>query len=104
MRKAVVGVVTGGAVAGAAALFAAAYFARQIVVPASRRVEDLPILRVFRDSNDSLLIELPASPRTTVPGRYSIWLPMAQARLHWKDCGHRRRRRARLRRDGDATG
>jgi pimeloyl-ACP methyl ester carboxylesterase len=73
MRKAVVGVVTGGAVSGAAALFAAVYFARQIVVPASRRVEDLPILRVFRDSNNSLLIELPASPRTTVPGRYSIW-------------------------------
>jgi pimeloyl-ACP methyl ester carboxylesterase len=73
VRKAVVGVVIGGGMAGAAALFAAAYFARQIVVPASRRVEDLPILRVFRDSNDSLLIELPASPRTTVPGRYSIW-------------------------------
>lgn len=73
MRKAVVGVVTGGVVAGAAALFGAVYFARQIVVPTSRRVEDLPILRVFRDSNDSLLIELPASPRTTVPGRYSIW-------------------------------
>lgn len=73
MRKAVVGVASGGVVAGAAALFAAAYFARQIVVPASRRVEDLPILRVFRHSNDSLLIELPASPRTTVPGRYSIW-------------------------------
>ena len=73
MRRAVVGVVTGGVVAGAAALFAAAYFARQIVVPTSRRIEDLPILRVFRDSNDSLLIELPASARTTVPGRYSIW-------------------------------
>jgi pimeloyl-ACP methyl ester carboxylesterase len=28
---------------------------------------------VFRDSKDSLLIELPALPRTTVPGRYSIW-------------------------------
>ena len=73
MHKAAVGVVIGGVVAGAAALLAAAYFARQIVVPASRRVEDLPILRVFRDSNDSFLIELPASPRTTVPGRYSIW-------------------------------
>lgn len=73
MRKAVVGVVTGGVMAGAAALFAAVYFARQIVVPTSRRVEDLPILRVFRASNDSLLIGLPASPRTTVPGRYSIW-------------------------------
>ncbi|WP_082492747.1 alpha/beta hydrolase [Arthrobacter sp. Leaf69] len=58
---------------GAAALLAAVYFARQIVVPASRRVEDLPILRVFRDNTASLLIELPASPRTTVPGRYSIW-------------------------------
>jgi pimeloyl-ACP methyl ester carboxylesterase len=73
MRRAVVGVVTGGVVTGSAALFAAVYFARQIVVPTSRRVEDLPILRVFRDSNDSLLIELPASARTTVPGRYSIW-------------------------------
>lgn len=73
MRKAVVGVVIGGVMAGAAAFFAAGYFARQIVVPTSRRVEDLPILRVFRDSNNSLLIELPASPRTTVPGRYSIW-------------------------------
>lgn len=73
MRKAVVGVVIGGVVGGAAALFAAVYFARQIVVPTSRRVEDLPILGVFRDNNDSLLIELPASPRTTVPGRYSIW-------------------------------
>jgi pimeloyl-ACP methyl ester carboxylesterase len=73
VRKAVVGVVTGGVVVGAAALFAAVYFARQIVVPTSRRVEDLPILRVFRDGNDALLIELPASPRTTVPGRYSIW-------------------------------
>jgi pimeloyl-ACP methyl ester carboxylesterase len=73
VRRAVVGVVTGGVVAGAAALFTAAYFARQIVVPTQRRVEDLPILRVFRDSNDSLLIELPASHRTTVPGRYSVW-------------------------------
>ncbi|MCB5275910.1 hypothetical protein BJG92_03464 [Arthrobacter sp. SO5] len=73
MRRSVVGVVIGGVMAGAAALLAAAYFARQIVVPASRRVEDLPILRVFRDGNGSLLIELPASPRTTVPGRYSIW-------------------------------
>ena len=42
-------------------------------VPTSRRVEDLPSLRVFRASNDSLLIELPASPLTMVPGRYSIW-------------------------------
>ncbi|WP_226761678.1 alpha/beta hydrolase [Arthrobacter sp. SO3] len=67
------GVVTGGVVTAAAALSGAVYFARQIVVPASQRVEDLPIRGVFRDSNDSLLIELPASPRTTVPGRYSIW-------------------------------
>ncbi|WP_210252849.1 alpha/beta hydrolase family protein [Arthrobacter zhaoguopingii] len=73
MRRVIAGVVMGGVVAGAAVLLASAYFARQVVLPTSRRVEDLPIRRVFRDSNDSLLIELPASARTTVPGRYSIW-------------------------------
>ncbi|MBT2555903.1 alpha/beta hydrolase [Arthrobacter sp. ISL-5] len=28
---------------------------------------------MFHDANEALLVELPASARTTVPGRYSIW-------------------------------
>lgn len=73
MRKTVIGAAIGCGIAGVAAFLAAAYFARQVVVPKTRRREDLPILRVFRDTHEQLLVELPASARTSVPGRYSIW-------------------------------
>jgi hypothetical protein len=58
---------------GAAALVGAAYFARQVVVPKTTRKEDLPIRRVFNGADGELLVELPASPPTSAPGRYSIW-------------------------------
>ncbi|MHA7301606.1 alpha/beta hydrolase family protein [Pseudarthrobacter sp. MDT1-22] len=62
------------AVVGASAAFlGAAYFARQVVVPKTTRKEDLLIRRVFRGADGELLVELPASPQTTAPGRYSIW-------------------------------
>ncbi|MDQ0678962.1 pimeloyl-ACP methyl ester carboxylesterase [Arthrobacter pascens] len=62
------------ATAGSAVVFlGAAYFARQVVVPKTSRGEDLPIRRVFRDADGSLRIDLPASPQTRAPGRYSLW-------------------------------
>lgn len=51
----------------------AAYFARRVVVPSTRRREDLSIRQVFSDEGASLRIELPATPLTRAPGRYSLW-------------------------------
>lgn len=51
----------------------AAYFARRVVVPSTRRREDLSIRRVSSDKDGSLRIELPATPLTRAPGRYSLW-------------------------------
>ncbi|MET4144824.1 alpha/beta fold hydrolase [Arthrobacter sp. UYCo732] len=73
MRRASAAVALGCGIAGAAAFLAAAYFAREVVVPKAQRSEDLEILRVFRDADETLMVELPASARTTAPGRYSIW-------------------------------
>jgi pimeloyl-ACP methyl ester carboxylesterase len=73
MRRIILGVTIGGAIAGAASLLAAVYFARQVVVPKTKRTEDLQIRGVVQDSDGSLLIEVPDSARTTAPGRYSIW-------------------------------
>lgn len=73
MRRTVAAAAIGCGIAAAATFFAAAYFAQQVVVPKKRRREDLPIRRVFRDANEALMVELPASARTTAPGRYSIW-------------------------------
>lgn len=73
IRKVTLGLATAVAVGGIAAAVAAVYFARQVVVPKRTRNEDLLIRRVFRDPDGSLLIDLPASPQTTAPGRYSLW-------------------------------
>jgi uncharacterized protein len=73
MRRAATTVAIGCAIAGVAAFLAAAYFARQVVVPTTKRREDLQIRRVFDDADETLMVELPASVRTTAPGRYSIW-------------------------------
>jgi pimeloyl-ACP methyl ester carboxylesterase len=73
MRKAAAAVAISSGIASAAAFLAAAYFARQVVVPKRRRREDLQILRVFQGADETLMVELPASARTTAAGRYSIW-------------------------------
>ncbi|MEQ4519283.1 alpha/beta hydrolase [Pseudarthrobacter sp. B907] len=73
MRRAAAAVATGCGIAGATAFIAAAYFARQVVVPKTLRKEDLQIRHVFRAADETLMVELPASARTTAPGRYSIW-------------------------------
>lgn len=70
MRRAA-GVVAVGC--GVAAFLAAAYFAREVVVPKTLRREDLQIRRVFLGADETLMVELAASARTTAPGRYSIW-------------------------------
>ncbi|WP_247046247.1 alpha/beta hydrolase family protein [Arthrobacter rhizosphaerae] len=70
----VIGIATALAAAGGVAAFAgAAYFAREVVVPKTMRKEDLLIRRVFYDDDGALHIDLPASPQTTAPGRYSLW-------------------------------
>jgi pimeloyl-ACP methyl ester carboxylesterase len=70
----VMGTATALAAAGSVAAFAgAAYFAREVVVPKTMRKEDLLIRRVFYDDDGTLHIDLPASPQTTAPGRYSLW-------------------------------
>ena len=51
----------------------AAYFARRVVVPSTSRREDLSIRQVFSGEDGSLRIELPATPLTSAPGRYSLW-------------------------------
>ncbi|MDQ0826253.1 hypothetical protein QFZ60_002426 [Arthrobacter sp. B2I5] len=51
----------------------AAYFARRVVVPSTSRREDLSIRKVFSGEDGSLRIELPATPLTRAPGRYSLW-------------------------------
>jgi pimeloyl-ACP methyl ester carboxylesterase len=56
-----------------ATFLAAAYFARRVVVPSTSRREDLEIRRVFATEEGALYIELPSSPLTTAPGRYSLW-------------------------------
>jgi pimeloyl-ACP methyl ester carboxylesterase len=61
------------AIGASAAFLGAAYFARQVVVPKTTRKEDLPIRRVFHGADGELLVELPASPQTSAPGRYSVW-------------------------------
>ena len=73
MRRAAAAVALGCGIAGAAAFLAAAYFAREVVVPKTLRREDLQIRRVFRAADETLMVELAASARTTAPGRYSIW-------------------------------
>ncbi|WP_346960446.1 alpha/beta hydrolase [uncultured Arthrobacter sp.] len=42
-------------------------------MPKTLRREDLQIGRVFRAAEETMMVELPASARTTAPGRYSIW-------------------------------
>lgn len=73
MRRAAAAVAIGCGIAGAAAFLAAAYFAREVVVPKTLRREDLKIRRVFLGTDETLMVELPASARTTAQGRYSIW-------------------------------
>lgn len=73
VRRVTLALATTTLAGGVAAFVAAAYFARQVVVPKKTRREDLPIRRVFRDADGSLLIEFPVSPQTTAPGRYSLW-------------------------------
>lgn len=57
----------------AATLLAAGYFARRVVVPSATRREDLAVRKVFPSQDGALLIELPSSPLTIAPGRYSLW-------------------------------
>jgi len=73
MRRAAAAVAIGCGIAAATAFLAAAYFAREVVVPKTLRREDLQIRRVFHGADETLMVELPASARTTAPGRYSIW-------------------------------
>ena len=73
VRRVLIGVTAIAAVGASAAFLGAAYFARQVVVPKTARKEDLPIRRVFHSTDGRLLVELPASPQTLAPGRYSIW-------------------------------
>jgi pimeloyl-ACP methyl ester carboxylesterase len=60
-------------VAAFAVSFAAAYFARRVVVPTTVRREDLAIRKVVVGDDGAVRIELPATPRTIAPGRYSLW-------------------------------
>jgi pimeloyl-ACP methyl ester carboxylesterase len=60
-------------VGSAAACLGAVYFARQVVVPKTTRKEDLHIRRVFNGADGKMFVELPSSPQTSAPGRYSIW-------------------------------
>jgi pimeloyl-ACP methyl ester carboxylesterase len=70
----VLGRLTFGAVSAAAITFlGAAYFARRVVVPTTTRREDLSIRQVFVGEDGCLRIELPATPLTRAPGRYSLW-------------------------------
>ena len=70
----VLGPLTLVAVSAAAITFlGAAYFARRVVVPTTMRREDLSIRQVFAGEDGSLRIELPATPLTRAPGRYSLW-------------------------------
>jgi pimeloyl-ACP methyl ester carboxylesterase len=73
VRRVLLGLVAVGVAGASVAFLGAAYFARQVVVPKTTRKEDLPIRRVFHDADGRLLVELPASPLTSAPGRYSIW-------------------------------
>ena len=59
--------------ASSIAFLGAAYFARRVVVPSTTRREDLSIRKVFSGDDGSLRIELPATPLTRAPGRYSLW-------------------------------
>ncbi|MDQ0691477.1 S9 family peptidase [Arthrobacter sp. W4I7] len=61
------------ACASSIAFLGAAYFARRVVVPSTTRREDLSIRQVFSGEDGSLRIELPATPLTRAPGRYSLW-------------------------------
>lgn len=56
-----------------ATFLAAAYFARRVVVPSTRRREDLEVKRVLSTEEGALHIELPSTPLTMAPGRYSLW-------------------------------
>ncbi|MHA7289562.1 alpha/beta hydrolase family protein [Arthrobacter sp. MDT3-24] len=70
----VLGPLAFGAVSAAAVTFlSAAYFARRVVIPTTTRREDLVIRQVFTGEDGSLKIELPATPLTRAPGRYSLW-------------------------------
>ncbi|ALV40050.1 hypothetical protein AU252_01790 [Pseudarthrobacter sulfonivorans] len=73
VRRVLLGLAAAALVGGSAAFLGAAYFARQVVVPKTTRKEDLPIRRAFNGADGGLLVELPASPQTCAPGRYSIW-------------------------------
>lgn len=73
VHRVLIGVTGIAAIAALAGFLGAAYFARQVVVPKTSRKEDLPIRRVFHSADGVPLVELPASPQTSAPGRYSIW-------------------------------
>lgn len=79
-KKAAVGAaaVGGSAAAGtaAASLGAAAYFARRVLTPDRRRPDDMVLLETGVDD-----VLLQATPESTVPGRYGIWLDSGRGHI-----------------------
>jgi pimeloyl-ACP methyl ester carboxylesterase len=71
-RTAVIGAAVGGGavvLAGAAVSGVAAYFARKVVTPDRVRPDDVTVLSVGEGT-----VTLTATPETTSPGRYGLWL------------------------------
>ncbi len=73
MRRIVFSVTAAALAAGTGTLLGALYFARQIVVPRTKRKQDLLVRRVYTDEKGRQLVELPSSARTMSPGLYSLW-------------------------------
>ncbi len=72
LRKALsvgAGVVGGAALGGAVSMGTATYFAHRIITPEHEKKDDVTILAVDDDS-----VTLRATPDTTSPGRYGLWL------------------------------
>jgi hypothetical protein len=78
-RAAAVGAVVGGGavvLAGAAVSGVAVHFARRVVTPDRVKVDDVRVLAVGDGT-----VTLDATPETTSPGRYGLWVQRGQGHV-----------------------